>query len=523
MKSLAYFRVVSGALTGLEGVPVEIEVTVMPGLPHFEITGRGDSAIRESRDRVRAAILHSGFDFPKGRVVASYAPASLPKQGSAFDLPLALAVLAASSQVVRPQNLPPSASFGELALNGRVKPVAGVLGRLLALRDQGVHHVIGPREGIAQARALDSLVYEGVDTLKEAVRRFSGVKGEPCRDAEKTVSPEPVSAFGMIDMIKGQQEGIRACLIAAAGWHPLLILGAPGCGKTLLASSLPQILPPMTNDESLEVSRIYSAARLEATSGGLIVNRPFRHPHHSVTAAALIGGGVTPQPGECTLAHRGVLFLDELTAMRPRALDALREPMESRAIHLARADWTVDYPADFLLVAASNPCRCGYLLEPGGLCRCDDAMIRRHLTRISGPLMDRFDLTVMLTRVETANLLLANDGDSAKGKGDRLRAQVKAAWEFRHNRAQDGTAFSRHRPIIDSDLGNALQIDHKALRFASNLADASLMSARSFYSMLGIARTIADLEQRTSVKNPDIAEAYHYRSRLPFAFPGQTL
>ena len=521
MRSLAYYRVVSGALTGLDGIPVEIEVTVMPGLPNFEITGRGDSAIRESRDRVRAAILHSGFEFPKGRVVASYAPASLPKQGSAFDLPLALAVLAASSQVVRPQNLPSSACFGELALNGRVKPVSGVLGRLLALREQGIRHVIGPRDGIIEARAVNSLTYEGVDTLKEAVRRFAGVKGQQCSDSDTAVSPKAAPLFTLIDMIKGQEEGIRACLIAAAGWHPLLIMGAPGCGKTMLASSLPQILPPLTDEESLEVSRIYSAARLMETSCGLIVDRPFRHPHHSVTTAALIGGGVTPQPGECTLAHRGVLFLDELTGVSPRVLDALREPMESRTIHLARADWAVDYPADFLLVAACNPCRCGYLLEPNGLCRCDDAMVRRHLTRISGPLMDRFDLTVMLTRVETGNLFDTKEIANKIKKGERIRTQVKAAWEFRNNRTKNDSSLLRNRHMPASDLAQALQIDRDALRLASTLADTSLLSVRSFYSILRVARTIADLDQRDLVKNTDIAEAHHYRGQLPFARTGE--
>ncbi len=524
MRATYYHQVVSCALTGLEGLPLEIEVSILAGLPQFEISGRGDPAIRESRGRVRAAISNSGYSFPKGRVIASYAPASLPKQGSAFDLPLALAILAASSQATRPSGFPPSAYLGELSLDGRVKPVKGMLSRLLALRKVGVRYVVGPREGEREADLVDAIEYEGVGDLKEAVHRFSGIRSGASRTEKQEREQRVTQAAARPEQVLGQEEGLRACIIAAAGWHPLIMMGAPGCGKTLLASIIPGLLPPLGDREILEVLRVKSVAGKAETAADLILERPFRHTHHSITVSALVGGGTVPRPGECTLAHRGVLFLDEVTEMNPRVLDALREPVETQEIRLARAGWKMAFPADFLLVAACNPCRCGLLLEAGSHCRCQDSAIRRHLSRISGPLFDRFDLTAILTRVEAASL--TGRGYEKRNRPDqgRIRTDVAAAWEMQRKRAQSQIPGPFHNSRVRAEEPlDYFQVENSVRQYAAGLADASLMTARSFYSMIRVARTMADLEQREWISKEDIAEAFHYKAPMPWPVPGDQL
>jgi len=568
MSTMIYHRVLSCALQGLNGVSVEIEVSILPGLPNFEISGRGDSAIKESKDRVRVAIRNSGYTFPKGRVIASYAPASLPKQGSAFDLALAVAILGASQQVVRPVNSPVVALFGELSLNGRVKPVQGMFGRLLSLREQNICHVIGPYEACEQARHLDGLYYEGVHTLKEAILRYSGIPStkQDVREQEEigefkreTTGHSVINILPSIevtkdkstkrnvsrakdssnindpdtdcsesadfktkvgfDLIRGQSVGIRTCQIAAAGWHSLLMVGAPGCGKTTLASALPSLLPSLTHEESIELTKIYSVAGKGHVLNCMVKHRPFRRTHHTVTTAALIGGGVPPSPGECTLAHHGILFLDEITQMRPQTLDALREPLETGVVHLSRSDWQVDYPCEFLLVAACNPCRCGYLLEPGHLCYCDDASLRRYFSRISGPLYDRFDLVVPLMRVSADELMAPRDNVSEEEmrKIERMRRDVARAWEIQKERARKRhiKPFLNGRAII-SDVAEAFEIDQRNMVYAARLVDMALLSARAFFSILHVARTIADLDARDVVLRDDIAESFQYHQPLPF-------
>ncbi len=520
MTSANYHQVASCALTGLDGVPLEIEVSILAGIPQFEISGRGDPAIRESRERVRAAISNSGFRFPKGRVIASYAPAALPKQGSAFDLPLALAILAASSQAARPEGSLKSAYLGELSLDGRIKPVNGILSRLLALREVGVRYVVGPREGEEEASLVDSIEYEGACDLREAVHRFSGIRSGRIRPRHPGKGPPSASETGWFRQIAGQEEGLRACVIASAGWHPLLMMGAPGCGKTLLASLIPKFLPPLDDDEMLEVMRLISATQPAGGEAGLCPQRPFRHTHHSITVPAMVGGGAHPVPCESTLAHRGVLFLDEVTEMNARVLDALREPVESQEVRLARSGWKVTFPADFLLVAACNPCRCGLLIEPESLCRCQDSDIRRHLSRISGPFFDRFHLTAMLTRVGASRLAGEDRQEGEESAMCRIRDQVSQAWALQKNRAsRAGHGLflnSRVRPELPFDY---FQVGDEAKGFAASLADASLMTARSFYSMIRVARTIADLDQRETVSREDVAEAFHYKAAMPWPVP----
>jgi magnesium chelatase family protein len=528
MKKSQYSKITTCALSGIEGVLIEIELCLLPGLPSFEVGGNCDSAVRESRDRVRAAINSSYYNFPKGRVLAAYAPATFPKSGSAFDLPLALAVLQASGQVHRPEGANPVAAFGELSLDGRVHRVSGILNRLLALEASGVREVIGPPCDFDCQSFLSNIRYYVVSNLSEAIEIYSGIvpaagsiaKGKvsaSASESEGANSAKPGIRSSVLNRLSGQEAGIRAITIAAAGWHPLLLMGAPGCGKTSLASALAEILPPMTEEEVLQVLLIEQVSDIPVYRGDL-TERPFRRPHHSITASALLGGGVPPKLGECTLAHCGVLFLDEVTEVRPQALDALREPMELKKIHLARSSWRVTYPSDFLLMAACNPCRCGERLEAGARCRCSEYSVERHLDRISGPLYDRFDLVARLNRVKAPTLQASLDqNDETRSKS--IQAQVRSAWKKQMERCTYfGEKFFFNSRIPIDLLIPFMQMNDSCLKFISELAEEMRFSFRAFHSLLRVARTIADLRTAEAVEEVDLALALEYRLALPSIF-----
>ncbi|NLC40570.1 MAG: YifB family Mg chelatase-like AAA ATPase [Clostridiaceae bacterium] len=524
MKKSQYSKITTCAVSGIEGVLIEIELCLLPGLPGFEVGGNCDSAVRESRDRVRAAINSSYYDFPKNRVLAAYAPATFPKSGSAFDLPLALAVLQASGQVYRPEGARPVAAFGELSLDGRIHRVSGVLNRLLALEKSGIKEVIGPPCDFDCQSFLSNIRYHVVSNLSEAIEIYSGIVPAVEDMAKRQVG---ISASGnsakagirssILNRLSGQEAGIRAITIAAAGWHPLLLMGAPGCGKTSLASALAEILPPMTEEEILQVLLIEQVSDIPVYRGDL-AERPFRRPHHSITASALLGGGVPPKLGECTLAHCGVLFLDELTEVRPQALDALREPMELKKIHLARSSWRVTYPSDFLLMAACNPCRCGERLEAGAKCRCSEYSVERHLDRISGPLYDRFDLVAQLNRVKAPTLQASLDQENGT-RSKTIQEKVRTAWKKQMKRCADfGEEFFFNSKIPIDLLIPFMQMDDSCLKFISDLAEEMRFSFRAFHSVLRVARTIADLRATEAVEEVDLALALEYRLALPSIF-----
>ncbi len=521
MKNTQYSKMTTCALSGIEGVLIEIELCLLAGLPSFEVGGNCDSAVRESRDRVRAAINSSHYSFPKGRVLASYAPATFPKSGSAFDLPLALAVLQASGQVSRPLGARPIAAFGELSLDGRIHAVSGILNRLLALEKSGIKDVIGPACDFDCHSFLSNCRYHVAADLSEAIEIYSGIvppskliarRQDPKGKSEK--SEKSVRRPSVLNRLAGQEAGIRAITIAAAGWHPLLLMGAPGCGKTSLASALAEILPPMTREEVLQVLLIEQVSDIPTYRRDL-AERPFRRPHHSITASALLGGGVPPKMGECTLAHCGVLFLDELTEVKPQALDALREPMELKKIHLARSSWRVTYPSDFLLMAACNPCRCGERLEADAECRCTEYSVERHLDRISGPLYDRFDLVAQLNRVKAPTLQASLD-QSDVTRTISIQAKVRAAWEKQKERCADfGEDFFFNSQIPIDQLMPFMQMNKNCQKFISELAEEMRFSFRAFHSVLRVARTIADLRAAEAVEEVDLALALEYRLALP--------
>lgn len=521
MKKSQYSKITTCALAGIEGVLIEIELCLLPGLPGFEVGGNCDNAVRESRDRVRAAINNSFYAFPKGRVLASYSPATFPKSGSAFDLALALAVLEVSKQISRPQGATPIAAFGELSLDGRIHTVPGILNRLLALEKSGIKDAIGPSCDFNYHQFLSNCRYHVVSDLSEAIEIYSGVAPAFNLIAKRQIELNTKGkketsgvSFSMLNRLAGQEAGIRAITIAAAGWHPLLLMGAPGCGKTSLAAALAEILPPLAEEEILQVLLVEQVADITAKRRNLS-ERPFRRPHHSITASALLGGGVPPKLGECTLAHCGVLFLDELTEVRPQALDVLREPMELKKIHLARSTWRVSYPADFLLISACNPCRCGERLEADGDCRCSEYSVERHLDRISGPLYDRFDLIAQLNRVK-APILKASLHQSDDSRSEIIQSAVRAAWERQKKRCTDfGKEFFFNSLIPIDQLVSFMQMNDSCLIFISELAEEMRFSFRAFHSVLRVARTIADLRASESVEEEDLALALDYRLPLP--------
>jgi len=520
---LKYGRFCSAAIHGIDGILIEIEVALLPGLPSFEIVGLGDSAIRESRNRILAAIKNSGFAFPPSRVTASLAPAWMRKEGSAFDLPLALSILLASGQVhLHPsfRGLLPGA-FGELGLDGTIRPIPGVFNRTCAMNQAGLRHLLVPADNLAEAQtsAAPDLVVTGTVSLADS----AGILAEGVPAESLACSPRPVPATNALQapdirMIQGQAKAVRALTLAAAGWHPMLLLGSPGSGKTALASTLPGILPPLDPEEAQQVTRIHSAANRMVGQPGLLAERPFLAPHTGVTRHALTGGGSPPVPGLFSLAHRGVLFLDELTQLDSSLIDLLRQPLEAHVIHLSRMRYHLVLPADFLLVAAANPCRCGDYFEPGQRCHCSPDSVARHLGKISGPLLDRLDLAIEVRRPAPDDMIKtvqppAHEQDSRSSP--QLRQKIAAAWQIQADRCR---ALGRP-PILNSrfddpDLARCLAISPAVLRLAGQAAERYHLSVRAYQKMLRVTRTIADLDQCDAVSAGHLAEALGYRINL---------
>jgi magnesium chelatase family protein len=511
----------SCALHGIDGILVDVEVSILPGLPSFDIVGLGDSAVRESRNRVHAALRNNGYAFPGARLIASYAPAWLRKEGSAYDLPLALAILAASGQI----ELPSAAVcvFGELGLSGAVRAVPGAFCRALAWRDmrQGLApgFLIAPACNQAEVASVLPIGFCPVRHLGEAVNGLQQLaaghiprRTAPASDDFKTAGrgEQPARVASSVHIV-GQRKAMRSLQIAAAGRHNLLLLGSPGCGKSAIAGQLPSLLPPLTDQEAVEVTRIYSACGMLGSGEGLMRRRPFRAPHHALSRAALVGGGAVPVPGEISLAHGGVLFLDEMTEFRPEVLDLLRQPLEEHQVRLARLRHTLVYPADFLLVGAANPCRCGEYLEPQSCCRCSAESVREHLGRLSGPLLDRIDLVCEMTRLPAEHLSATVKPAAADANGldaDRIAAcQAVQLARCRRQQIQPGL----NGQITSCQLASDLALTDPVIDFAARSAGRLQLSVRAYQKILRIARTIADLDGLSVVTCDHVAEALQYR------------
>lgn len=490
-------RVLSRALTGVEARQVTIEVHLSPGLPGISIVGMPETAVKESRDRVRSAIINARFNFPQQRVIINLAPADLPKEGGRFDLPIALGILAASGQI------PPAAMqdmefIGELGLQGDLRPIRGVLPTALAVGDAGRALVV-PAENAAEAALSSSTQSFAAADLLGIAAHLHGHDRLPENTA--TPSSHKPDYPDMAD-VRGQASARRALEIAAAGGHSLLLAGPPGTGKTMLASRLPGILPPMTEREAIETATIHSIAAIGFQPANW-AQRPFRSPHHTASSVALVGGGSQPRPGEISLAHHGVLFLDELPEFDRRVLEVLREPIESGRIMISRAANQAEFPSNFQLVAAMNPCPCGYLGQPR--CHCTDDQVRRYRAKISGPLLDRIDMLLEVPAVDQKLLRPAGDAHRPESSA-QIRERVTQVREIQQQRSGKMNSALAHR-----ELEQFCQLSEADYRLVETAINRLGLSARAYHRILKVARTIADMAGSEQIQTAHLTEAVGYR------------
>jgi len=499
-------KVHSCAVVGLEGAIVEVEVDTSRGLPSFTIVGLPDTAVQESRERVQAAIKNAGLSFPGGRLTVNLAPAALRKEGPAYDLPIALGTVAASGQL-RPEWLEGALVVGELSLDGSVRHVRGILPMAALARKEGFGRLFVPEGDAAEAALLPDLEVIPVATLTQLVNHLSGVVPVAAFDRRHLKTPAPPLATDFRE-VRGQEHVKRALEVAAAGGHNVLMLGPPGAGKTLLARALPSILPAMTVEEALDVTGIYSVADLLPSETPLIQTRPFRAPHHTISHAAASMCHNWPRPGEISLAHRGVLFLDELPEFGMRVLEVLRQPLEDKVVTISRARGSHTFPANFMLVAAMNPCPCGYFGDPRRDCSCSSATVTRYQKRISGPLLDRIDIHVEVPRVEFEKLTDDRLGESSEA----IRARVEAG-RARQRRRLEGTSLQSNGDMGPAEVRVFCPLDEPGRTLIRQAMNQLQLTARAFHRVLKLGRTIADLAGAEAITPAHLAEALQYRPR----------
>ena len=490
------------SVTGIRGSLVTAECYISNGLPGFDIVGLPDAAVKEARERVRAAAKSSGLSFPISRITVNLAPANLKKTGSHYDLPILLSILAAAGAVRRPKSS--SAFLGEVSLDGKIRPISGVLPMALAAKREGIEALFVPAENAAEATLARGPAIIPVRTVQEMA---AGLNGETVLKEEPLWVPgrEDTAGLDFKDVL-GQENVKRALEVAAAGSHNVLLIGPPGSGKSMLSKRLPSILPDMTWEESLEVSQIYSVMGLLTAKNPLVTRRPFRSPHHTVSNAGLAGGGSNPKPGEISMAHKGVLFLDELPEFRKDTLDLMRQPLEDGSVTISRVSGAVTYPAEFMMVCAMNPCKCGWYGDPSGRCRCSQMAVENYRSRISGPMLDRIDIVVEVPSVHFEDLRTRAEAEPSAS----VKQRVNAARDIQNKRfSSGGMCNARMGP---EEMRKYCDLSEESAALMKDAFEAMGLTARSYDRILKVARTVADLDGSETIEPQHIAEAIQYRA-----------